>query len=180
MADLLLDLHAREHAILVVVTHSAALAARFPDRRRLAAGASSRLMRERTLVARSLVHYRRAHVAVVLGVATAVAVLGGALVVGDSVRASLARTALARLGQATHAVESPRFFREDLASDLLARPAFQSSFTGACPLVALDGVAAHATTGRRAGDVRVYGVDERFWAFQGLAGRRSAPAATPS
>ena len=125
-------------------------------------------MRERTLVGRSLVHYRRAHLAVVLGVATAAAVLGGALVVGDSVRESLARTALERLGKATHAVEAPRFFREDLARDLLARPAFQSAFTGAAPLVALDGVASHATTGRRAGDVRVYGVDERFWAFQGL------------
>ncbi|HYN02383.1 MAG TPA: FtsX-like permease family protein, partial [Vicinamibacteria bacterium] len=132
-------------------------------------------MRERTLVARGLVHYWRAHVAVVLGVATAAAVLGGALVVGDSVRTSLARTALDRLGQATHAVESPRFLREGLASDLLARPAFRSAFTGACPLVALDGVAVHATTGRRAGDVLVYGVDERFWAFQGL----EAPALGP-
>jgi hypothetical protein len=132
-------------------------------------------MRERTLVARSLVHYWRAHLAVVLGVATAAAVLGGALVVGDSVRASLARTSLERLGKATHAVESPRFFREDLAGDLLARPAFRSSFTEACPLVALDGVAAHATTGRRAGDVLVYGVDERFWAFQGLEKQALGP-----
>jgi hypothetical protein len=132
-------------------------------------------MRERTLVGRSLVHYRRAHLAVVLGVATAAAVLGGALVVGDSVRTSLARTALERLGRATHAVEAPRFFREELANDLLARPAFQSTFTGAAPLVALDGVASHATTGRRAGDVRVYGVDDRFWAFQGL----DAPALGP-
>jgi lipoprotein-releasing system ATP-binding protein len=38
VADLLLDLHARERAVLVVVTHSEALAARFSDRRRLAAG----------------------------------------------------------------------------------------------------------------------------------------------
>ena len=38
VADLLLELHAREHAVLVVVTHSPALAERFLDRRRLAAG----------------------------------------------------------------------------------------------------------------------------------------------
>jgi lipoprotein-releasing system ATP-binding protein len=38
VADLLLELHARERAVLVVVTHSEALAARFSDRRRLAAG----------------------------------------------------------------------------------------------------------------------------------------------
>ena len=38
VADLLLELHARESAVLVVVTHSNALADRFPDRRHLAAG----------------------------------------------------------------------------------------------------------------------------------------------
>ena len=38
VADLLFDLHARENAVLVVVTHSAVLAERFSDRRRLAAG----------------------------------------------------------------------------------------------------------------------------------------------
>jgi ABC-type lipoprotein export system ATPase subunit len=32
VASLLLDLHARRHTILIVVTHSAALAARFPMR----------------------------------------------------------------------------------------------------------------------------------------------------
>jgi putative ABC transport system permease protein len=125
-------------------------------------------MRQRTLVARSLVHYRAAHLAVVLGVATAAAVLGGALVVGDSVRDSLGRTALERLGRTTHAIESPRFFREDLARDLVARPGFRSAFDGACPIVALRGAVTAATTGRRAGDVQVYGVDERFWAFQAL------------
>ncbi len=38
VADLLLELHSSEQTILVVVTHSAALAERFDDRRRLAAG----------------------------------------------------------------------------------------------------------------------------------------------
>jgi lipoprotein-releasing system ATP-binding protein len=38
VADLLLELHAREQAVLIVVTHSAALAGRFSDRRHLAAG----------------------------------------------------------------------------------------------------------------------------------------------
>jgi lipoprotein-releasing system ATP-binding protein len=38
VADLLLELHARERSVLVVVTHNAALAGRFPDRRRLEAG----------------------------------------------------------------------------------------------------------------------------------------------
>ena len=38
VADLLLELHASERAVLILVTHSTALADRFPDRRRLAAG----------------------------------------------------------------------------------------------------------------------------------------------
>jgi len=38
VADLLLELHARERAVLVLATHSAALAERFADRRRLVAG----------------------------------------------------------------------------------------------------------------------------------------------
>lgn len=39
VADLLFELHAQEQAVLVLVTHSAELAARFRDRRRLAEGA---------------------------------------------------------------------------------------------------------------------------------------------
>jgi lipoprotein-releasing system ATP-binding protein len=39
VADLLLELHERERTILVLVTHSRELAARFDDRRRLEAGA---------------------------------------------------------------------------------------------------------------------------------------------
>ena len=38
VADLLLELHASEQAVLIAVTHSEALAERFSDRRRLAAG----------------------------------------------------------------------------------------------------------------------------------------------
>jgi lipoprotein-releasing system ATP-binding protein len=38
VADLLFELHASEQAVLILVTHSAALAGRFPDRRHLAAG----------------------------------------------------------------------------------------------------------------------------------------------
>jgi hypothetical protein len=125
-------------------------------------------MRTRTLLARSLGHYWRGNVAVVLGVAAAAAALGGSLVVGDSVRGSLADTALARLGRTTHAVESTGFFGDGLAAAVAAEPRFTASFDAAAPILALRGVATHATSRRRAGDVEVYGVDERFWTFQGL------------
>ena len=53
-------------------------------------------MHAATLRNRSLGYYWRTHAAVVLGVATAVAVLSGSLLVGESVKASLARLAVAR------------------------------------------------------------------------------------
>lgn len=121
-----------------------------------------------TLVSRSLLHYWRSHVAIVLGVAAASAVLGGSLLVGDSVRGSLADAALARLGRTTHAVESTGFFRAALVSDLEVSPGFAEAFEATVPVVALPGIATHAESGRRAGDVQVYGVDERFWQLQGL------------
>jgi ABC-type lipoprotein release transport system permease subunit len=117
-------------------------------------------MRPGLLIRSSLRHYWRTNAAVVLGVATAVAVLAGSLLVGESVRASLARMALDRLGRVGETVTSPRPFGEDLAGRIGA---------GAAPLLALRGTVSAAEGGRRAGDVLVYGVDERFFALQGVA-----------
>ncbi len=44
----------------------------------------------------------------------------------------------------------------------------------AAPLIVLEGLVAHEPSGKRAAGVQVYGVDERFWKFQGLPG--SAPS----
>jgi putative ABC transport system permease protein len=111
-------------------------------------------MKQRTLVLRSLTYYWRTNLAVVLGVATAVAVLAGALLVGDSVRGSLRDLVLQRLGNTHHAVLSTGFFREDLASEIQAAPL----------LIARGYVTVQGEQGR-AGNVAVYGVDDRFWAF---------------
>ena len=113
-------------------------------------------MRTFTLLARNLAWYWRTNLAVLLGTATAAGVFGGALLVGDSVRATLRDLALVRLGNAQYAVFGASFFREDLAAQL----------GNACPAIALDAVATHETSGRRAEGVEVYGVDERFWKFQ--------------
>ncbi len=116
------------------------------------------------LIVRGLVHYWRTNVAVVAGVATAVAVLAGALLVGDSVRGSLRDLVLERLGRTDHVVAAAGFFREQLAGELLADvPAAE----GAAPLIVLPGIVSDQNSGRRAGQVRVYGVDDRFWRFHG-------------
>ena len=75
-------------------------------------------MDSRRLVLLGLRHYWRTNVAVVLGVAIAVAVLAGALIVGDSVRGSLRDLVLDRLGRADRVVLSSGVFREALAVDL--------------------------------------------------------------
>ncbi|MGH9341649.1 MAG: FtsX-like permease family protein [Acidobacteriota bacterium] len=124
-------------------------------------------MKRASLIGRSLMYYWRSHLAVVLGVATAVSVLAGALVVGDSVRASLKELFLKRLGQTDDAVLSKGFFGEDLAQDLGLHPLFEAHFESAAPLVMLEGVVSAQASGRRASQVQVYGVDERFWEFHG-------------
>jgi putative ABC transport system permease protein len=115
-------------------------------------------IRSATLVRRSLRHYWRTNVAVVAGVAVAVAVLAGALTVGVSVRESLRDLVLQRLGRTDHVVLSSGFFRERLSS----------AFERAAPLIVLEGFVTDQESGRRASRVQVYGVDERFWRFHGL------------
>jgi hypothetical protein len=83
----------------------------------------------------SLRHYRRIHVAVALGVATATAVLTGALLVGDSVRGSLRGLTLERLGRIDSAVVADHMFRAALADELAADAAFQEHFTAAEPAI---------------------------------------------
>ncbi|HEX5084711.1 MAG TPA: ABC transporter permease, partial [Blastocatellia bacterium] len=121
-----------------------------------------------TLVKRNLTHYWRTNLAVILGVATAVAVLAGALLVGDSVRGSLRNLALARLGRTDLVISASGFFRERLADDLQSHDQFAANFNGACPIVALESVVTRDENKARAGGVQVYGVDERFWKFHGV------------
>ena len=115
-------------------------------------------MRTAHLLKRGIAYYWQTNLVVVLGVATAVAVLAGALLIGASVRGSLRDLVSQRLGNTDHIVSSVGFFREQLATDV-----------GGAPLVALKGVVEHEPSHRRAGGVRVYGVDDRFWQFNGVA-----------
>ena len=118
------------------------------------------------LILRSTTYHWRTNLAVAAGVAAAVAVLGGALLVGDSVRGSLRDLVISRLGRTGHVVSSLGFFREALAQDLIAH-----GVPSAAPLIATRGFVTHEASGRRASDVLVYGVDERFWRFHHLEPR---------
>src|SRR4029079_1340383 len=116
-------------------------------------------MQTTQLIKRSLAYYWQTNLVVVLGVAIAVSVLAGALLIGESVRGSLRDLSARRLGKTDDLISAPNFFREQLAADLAG-----------CPLIVLDGVVVQESSKRRAGGVKVYGVDERFWKFNGIAG----------
>ena len=123
-------------------------------------------MRTTLLLRRNLTYYWRTNLAVIFGVAAAVAVLAGALLVGDSVRASLRDLFLERLGKTDQIITSSGFFREKLADEVESHQGFASGgFKAACPLIVLEGTVTHQDNGRRAASIQVYGVDERFWKF---------------
>jgi ABC-type lipoprotein release transport system permease subunit len=115
----------------------------------------------------SLRYYRRTQTAVVFGVASAVAVLAGSFLVGASVRASLADLATRRTGRTDVVVGAELPYTAALAERLAASPALAGARVA--PLFALDGVVLHQASGRRAGNVLVYGVDDRFFAFHDVA-----------
>jgi hypothetical protein len=57
------------------------------------------------------------------------------------------------------------FFREGLADAL----ASDLTSGAVCPVIAVEGAVTNQTGGRRVSRVQVYGVDDRFWRFHGLA-----------
>jgi putative ABC transport system permease protein len=117
-------------------------------------------MKRSRLLLRNLTYYRRTNLPVIAGVAIAVAVLSGALLVGQSVRASLRRLLYERIGATEYLVTAEHFFSERLASSL-------NSGIDSCPIIYLKGVVIHEPTGVRSHQVNVYGVDDRFWKFHG-------------
>ncbi len=124
-------------------------------------------MKPSTLIVRSLTYYWKTHLAVLLGVIVGTAVIGGALLVGDSVRGSLRQMTLDRLGGIDFALQSPRFFTESIVERLQDEPAYRDDKVRViAPALVMDGglvrQAADGTTSDRAGGVRVYAVEERF------------------
>jgi len=126
-------------------------------------------MKTNRLILQSVSYYWRTNLAVILGVATAVAVLSGALLVGDSVRGTLRDLVLQRLGKTDQVITSTNFFRAQLADDIRAGQDFSAAFTGIAPMIAVRGFVTAQLNGTRAGQVDVYGVDDRFWQFHQIS-----------
>jgi len=120
------------------------------------------------LIVASLLHHWRMNCAVACGVAVGAAVLTGALLVGDSMRASLRHLTVDRLGRIEQVLLSERFFRAELADELAARAEFSQNFAAAAAVVMLNAsIEQAAPAGRqssaRASRVNLLGCDDRFW-----------------
>ncbi len=123
-----------------------------------------------TLVKRGLAFYWRTHLGVLLGAAVSTTVLVGALVIGDSVRYSLRRFALARLGGVHLALESgDRFFRASTGDgeDGLAEEIGEDRGAPWAAVLHLAGSAASAGGEARINRLQMLGVDERFLELYG-------------
>ncbi|MBS0210574.1 MAG: FtsX-like permease family protein [Planctomycetes bacterium] len=120
------------------------------------------------LVFDSLRYHWRTQLAVALGAAVGTAVLVGALLVGDSVRGSLRRLTLDRLGRVDAALVAPLLFRQDLADELAHRGQLPSEYRVIAPGLMMEASLAQprdaASEGvLRANRVSLFAVDRRFW-----------------
>ncbi|MFN7140909.1 MAG: FtsX-like permease family protein, partial [Limisphaerales bacterium] len=109
------------------------------------------------LVLSSLRFHARSHLGPLLGAAIGSAVLIGALIVGDSIRASLRNMALARIGHADLALlGNDRFFRAQLAGEL-------RDLGDVAAVLQVPGIVATPDNSARANQVQVLGIDGQFW-----------------
>ena len=111
-------------------------------------------------------YHRRAHAGLLIGVMLASTILTGAMLVGDSINQSLRDIASARLGRVAYAMRwGNRFFEQRLASRIQEKDA-RLHVEAALDLpgtIALP--PAQRTEQRQLNQVRVLGVEKRFWDF---------------
>ena len=119
---------------------------------------------------RGLWFFRSSYLGVLAGAAVGAMVLLGALMAGDSVKATLRHVAEARLGKVDSVlIGGDRFFRAALADDM-ARESLE-----AAPVLWLKATVSVTRSGRTLGKVQVLGVDQRFWQFAPGADKFAAP-----
>ncbi len=127
---------------------------------------------------RSLAHYWRTHLAVLLAVAVATGVLTGALIVGDSVRGSLRQLTLERLGRISHVLVANRYLSVDTVRALMADPRLTHATivpVGMLPSVTVERTERGTATDRARG-VFLIASGPEFWSLADPAGVSQSPA----
>ena len=123
-------------------------------------------MNWQTYIRRSIAHYWRNHLTVMLGVAVATAVLVGALIVGDSMRGSLRAITLQRLGKIDDIVLSGNFFGESLIEQIKTTDTYKDQYSNAEGIIYFPKSTTELTDGsRRATDAGLIACQSTFWDF---------------
>jgi putative ABC transport system permease protein len=112
-----------------------------------------------SLIRRSLLYFRSGSLVGAAGVAVGTAVLAGALLVGDSVTASLRALVVERLGDVDEVVLSERFFATSLAERLLADESARDEVRACTAAIITRGTAANESADHRAAQVDILGLD---------------------
>lgn len=116
------------------------------------------------LIFRNLQHYRKPYLAILAGVMLSTAVLTGALIVGDSVKFSLQRITLQRLGKIRIAIlPGDRIFRQELAAEIGKR-----TNVAVEPILGIRGIAISNEKNTRINRVEVIGITSNFGNFWDL------------
>jgi ABC-type lipoprotein release transport system permease subunit len=123
-------------------------------------------MTTRRLLLDSIRHYWRTHLGVILGSALAALVLTGALMVGDSVKATLRAQAEARVGKIGEALLCGERF-VPWPREVEKRPSVVARTFAPGPdaagVLMLSGTATRSDGKARANKVQIIGVEEAFW-----------------
>jgi putative ABC transport system permease protein len=120
-------------------------------------------MKKSRLIFRNLWFYRKPYMSVLAGATISIAVLTGALAVGDSVRFSLQKLTEVRLGKTRFALQSrDHFFRDSLATSFS-----KEIHEKVVPLLLSEGIAVNNVKDKRINRVDVIGINDHFSWFWG-------------
>jgi putative ABC transport system permease protein len=115
-------------------------------------------MTELKYIFRSIIHFRKQHLALFLSMTVSAAVLTGALIVGDSIRFSLKSMVDARLGKTKFAISGGSRFMDTMTASKLS----EALKVPVAPILMLKGIAVNQVTGSRVNNANVIGVDSSF------------------
>jgi putative ABC transport system permease protein len=118
-------------------------------------------MKRSRLIFRNLWYYRKPWLAVLAGASISIAVLTGALAVGDSVRYSLQRLTDVRLGNAKFVLQSKEHLFRDSLSIVLSKVTDEV----VAPVLLSEGIAVNGEKEKRINRVEVIGIDSHFSGF---------------
>ena len=126
-------------------------------------------MNKKQLIFRNLFYDWRTSLSLLLGIIAGTAVITGALIVGDSVKGSLRQMTFDRLGRVDYVMTGHRFFREELATEMTTNWKLKNDDAVAPAIVMLGSLEYQKKSNdndlkiRRANQVSIYAIDERFW-----------------